>query len=143
MLCILVIFIVDMLCWEPELLPESVQNSRYCYSDIALIFDIYYSAIYVMCIYILCAWIAAIYAPESVLKGLFWRIARSSIVILVWCLKSILGYTIYCSIYGDFQSMYTIYCGVLVSVVQCSYLCILYSYVGCFCICCIVGLFVN
>ena len=39
--------------------------------------------------------------------------------------------------------MYTIYCGVLVSVVQYDYLCILYSFVGCFCVCCIVRMFVN
>ena len=86
---------------------------------------------------------SAIYALESVLKGFFWRCTRGSIVILVWCLKSILGYTIYSVIYRYFQGMYTIYCGVLVSVVQCSYLCILYSFVGCFCVCCIVGMFMN
>ena len=39
--------------------------------------------------------------------------------------------------------MYTIYCGVLFGVVQCDYLCILYSFAGCFCVCCIVGLFVD
>ena len=83
---------------------------------------------------------AAIYAPESVLNALFWRCNRGSIVILAWCLKSILGYTIYSGICGVFQGMYTIYCGVLVSVVQRDYLCILYSFVGCFCVCCIVGM---
>ena len=80
----------------------------------------------------MCNRIAAIYALESVLNALFWHCTRSSIVILVWCLKSILGYTIYCGIYGDFQDMYTIYCGVLVSVVQYDYLCILYSFVECY-----------
>ena len=129
--------------WEPETLPGLVQLRRYYYSNIALIFDIYYSTIYVMCIYILCTWMTAIYAPKSVVNALFWRIARSSIVVLVWCLKSILGYTIYSVIYGYFQGMYTIYCGVLVSVAQWDYLCILYSFVGCFCVCCIVGLFVD
>ena len=91
----------------------------------------------------MCNRIAAIYALESVLNALFWRYTGSSIIILVWCLKSILGYTIYCGIYGHFRNMYTIYCGVLVGVVQCSYLCSMYSFVGCFCVCCIVGLFVN
>ena len=85
----------------------------------------------------------AIYAPKSVLKGLFWHCNRGSIVILAGCLKSILGYTIYSGICGYFWDMYTIYCGVLVSVIQYDYLCILYSFVGCFCVCCIVGMFVD
>ena len=39
--------------------------------------------------------------------------------------------------------MYTIYCGVLVCVVQYDYLCSMYSFMGCFCECCIVGMFMN
>ena len=81
--------------------------------------------------------------PWERFKCPFWRCNRGSIVILGWCLKSILGYTIYCGICGDFQDMYTIYCGVLVGVIQCDYLCSMYSFVGCFCVCCIVGMFVN
>ena len=63
---------------------------------------------------------AAIYAPESVLNALFWRCSRGSIIILVWCLKSILGYTIYSVIYGDFLGYvyYILWCIIWYSTVR-------------------------